>query len=124
MNHQTKFPILFLVIMRYLKIQFPIYEFLKSYWTEHLRGGVPVNPLQAAACGSFGGAIAAAATTPLDVVKTRLMLGADKDGKLYKGALDVVQRSEFLSEQEPLNIQLLHVVCRRLHSICLFLPSH
>ena len=93
MNHQTKFPILFLVIMRYLKIQFPIYEFLKSYWTEHLRGGVPVNPLQAAACGSFGGAIAAAATTPLDVVKTRLMLGADKDGKLYKGALDVVQRT-------------------------------
>lgn len=74
-------------------IQFPIYEFLKKYWTENLRGGVPVNPLQAAACGSFGGAIAAAATTPLDVVKTRLMLGADKDGKLYEGALDVVRRT-------------------------------
>ena len=74
-------------------IQFPIYEFLKGYWTEHLRDGVPVNPLQAAACGSFGGAIAAAATTPLDVVKTRLMLGADKDGRLYEGALDVVRRT-------------------------------
>ena len=74
-------------------IQFPIYEFLKSYWTDQIRGGVPVNPLQAAACGSFGGAIAAAATTPLDVIKTRLMLGADKDGKLYKGAWDVVQRT-------------------------------
>ncbi len=74
-------------------IQFPIYEFLKSYWTEQIRGGVPVNPLQAAACGSFGGAVAAAATTPLDVIKTRLMLGADKDGKLYKGAWDVVQRT-------------------------------
>uniref|UniRef100_A0A7S0UF31 Mitochondrial carrier protein n=1 Tax=Pseudo-nitzschia delicatissima TaxID=44447 RepID=A0A7S0UF31_9STRA len=74
-------------------IQFPIYEFLKKYWTENLRGGVPVNPLQAAACGSFGGAIAAAATTPLDVVKTRLMLGADKDGKLYEGALDVIRRT-------------------------------
>lgn len=74
-------------------IQFPIYEFLKKYWTETVRDGVPVNPLQAAACGSFGGAIAAAATTPLDVVKTRLMLGADKDGKLYEGALDVVRRT-------------------------------
>lgn len=74
-------------------IQFPIYEFLKNYWTEDLRGGVPVNPLQAAACGSFGGAIAAAATTPLDVVKTRLMLGADKDGKLYGGVFDVVKRT-------------------------------
>lgn len=74
-------------------IQFPIYEFLKEYWTEHLRGGVPVNPLQAAGCGSFAGAIAAAATTPLDVVKTRLMLGSDKDGKLYEGAFDVVRRT-------------------------------
>lgn len=74
-------------------IQFPIYEFLKKYWTENLRDGVPVNPLQAAACGSFGGAIAAAATTPLDVVKTRLMLGADRDGKLYEGAFDVVRKT-------------------------------
>lgn len=74
-------------------IQFPIYEFLKTYWSETLRDGVPVNPVQAAACGSFGGAVAAAATTPLDVIKTRLMLGADKDGKLYKGIMDVVRRT-------------------------------
>jgi len=74
-------------------IQFPIYEALKEYWTETIREGVPVNPVQAAACGSFGGAIAAAATTPLDVIKTRLMLGADKDGKLYKGVSDVIRRT-------------------------------
>ena len=74
-------------------IQFPIYEFLKTYWTENLRGGVPVNPLQAAACGSFGGALAAAATTPLDVVKTRLMVGADKNGVPYGGIADVVART-------------------------------
>eukprot|EP00934_Nitzschia_sp_Nitz4_P005956 Nitzschia sp. Nitz4//scaffold24_size164493//12274//13219//NITZ4_002305-RA/size164493-snap-gene-0.0-mRNA-1//1//CDS//3329544045//5946//frame0 len=72
-------------------IQFPIYEQTKVWWGEWQ--GSPVNPIQAAACGSFGGAIAAALTTPLDVVKTRLMLGADKDGKLYKGGLDVVQRT-------------------------------
>ena len=85
-----------ITIMReipFAMIQFPIYEGLKDYWTETIRGGVPVNPIQAAACGSFGGAIAAAATTPLDVIKTRLMLGADKDGKLYKGAVDVIRRT-------------------------------
>jgi hypothetical protein len=34
-----------------------------------------VNSYEAALCGSFSGAIAAAVTTPLDVLKTRLMLG-------------------------------------------------
>ena len=84
-------------------IQFPIYEALKKHWTNEYRQGVPVNPVQAASCGSFGGAIAAAITTPLDVIKTRLMLGADKDGKLYdKGALDVVKRT--YAEQRSLGV--------------------
>ena len=72
-------------------IQFPIYEHAKVWWSE--RQQVPVNPLQAAACGSFSGGIAAALTTPLDVVKTRLMLGADKDGKPYVNSMDVVRRT-------------------------------
>mmetsp|Transcript_514 Transcript_514/g.557 ORF Transcript_514/g.557 Transcript_514/m.557 type:complete len:331 (-) Transcript_514:2-994(-) len=84
-------------------IQFPIYEALKKYWTNEYRNGVPVNPVQAAACGSLGGAIAAAITTPLDVIKTRLMLGADKNGKLYnKGAIDVVRRT--YAETHSMNI--------------------
>jgi len=74
-------------------IQFPIYEAMKQYWKSQYRNGVDVNPVQAAACGSFGGAIAAAITTPLDVIKTRLMLGADKHGILYDGAMDVVKRT-------------------------------
>jgi solute carrier family 25 S-adenosylmethionine transporter 26 len=72
-------------------IQFPLYESLKVYWGE--KQNSPVNPVQAAACGSFSGGIAAGLTTPLDVVKTRLMLGADKDGKLYGGVGDVVRRT-------------------------------
>lgn len=33
-------------------------------------------PFEAAICGSISGAVAAACTTPLDVIKTRMMLGA------------------------------------------------
>lgn len=72
-------------------IQFPLYEYFKVYWGEQ-RGSL-VNPIQAAACGSLSGGIAAAVTTPLDVVKTRLMLGADKDGKQYMNAADVIRRT-------------------------------
>lgn len=71
-------------------IQFPMYEGAKVWWSE--QQGSAVNPIQAATCGSISGGIAAGLTTPLDVVKTRLMLGADKDGKLYTSATDVVRR--------------------------------
>mmetsp|Transcript_31725 Transcript_31725/g.94937 ORF Transcript_31725/g.94937 Transcript_31725/m.94937 type:complete len:316 (-) Transcript_31725:154-1101(-) len=72
-------------------IQFPIYERMKVEWSRYQ--GREVSPLQAAACGSFGGAIAAAFTTPLDVMKTRLMLGKDKNGVAYRSALDVARRT-------------------------------
>lgn len=72
-------------------IQFPLYERFKKIWSQ--RQGSQVSPLQAAACGSVSGGIAAAITTPLDVVKTRLMLGSDKHGVPYNGAVDVIQRT-------------------------------
>jgi len=87
-------------------IQFPMYERFKIEWGK--MQGHDATPLQAAACGSFAGGIAAAVTTPLDVIKTRLMLGSDKAGVPYKGARDVVQRlvneegsSVFLSGIQP-----------------------
>lgn len=74
-------------------IQFPLYEEFKVVWANEWRGGTPVTPVQAAACGSVSGGIAAALTTPLDVLKTRLMLGVDKSGKAYTSATDVLQRT-------------------------------
>ena len=71
-------------------IQFPLYERLKVEWAKIQ--GFETTPLQAASCGSFSGGIAAAVTTPLDVIKTRLMLGADRNGVKYHGAKDVVER--------------------------------
>lgn len=71
-------------------VQFPLYERFKVEWGRYQ--GSEATPLQAAACGSFSGGIAAALTTPLDVIKTRLMLGADRHGVRYDGARDVVNR--------------------------------
>ena len=71
-------------------IQFPLYERMKTEWSLYQK--VEVSPLQAAACGSFTRGIAAAATCPLDVIKTRLMIGKDKHGVEYKNAMDVASR--------------------------------
>lgn len=72
-------------------IQFPLYEKFKVVWSNYQ--DQLVSPIQAAACGSISGAIAGGLTTPLDVIKTRLMLGVDQHGVHYKNAFDVVQRT-------------------------------
>ena len=83
-------------------VQFPLYERLKYEWGRS-RDGLDVSPAQAAACGSFAGGVAAAVTTPLDVIKTRVMLGSDGRGVPYRGAADVVRR---LSSEEGYSVFL------------------
>lgn len=76
-------------------VQFPLYEALKAAWVASASsggsssggsssggsgGGGSPPPAVSAACGSLAGGVAAAVTCPLDVLKTRLMLGADKQG--------------------------------------------
>ena len=69
-------------------IQFPLYEWMKVMWKDLQEA--PCTPIQAAACGSGSGAVAAAATTPLDVLKTRHMIGYDHSGRAYNGIVDVL----------------------------------
>ena len=56
-------------------IQFPMYEFLKARWAAQT-GRLRLETWENSICGSAAGAVAAAVTTPLDVVKTRLMTQA------------------------------------------------
>jgi len=72
-------------------LQFPMYENMKTFIrTRRSDGDVPA--VQAAACGSFSGAVAAAATTPMDVIKTRVMLGTDARDVPYTSVRDCFSR--------------------------------
>ncbi|KAJ2041416.1 S-adenosylmethionine transporter [Coemansia sp. S16] len=73
-------------------IQFPIYEYLKQSHT--LRQGRPIKSWEAAVCGSLAGGTAAALTTPLDVVKTRVMLSTKGMGAHleYSGIVPTLTR--------------------------------
>jgi solute carrier family 25 S-adenosylmethionine transporter 26 len=55
-------------------IQFPMYEYFKREWAR--RKGSALEPWEGSLCGYVAGGISAGLTTPLDVVKTRLMTGA------------------------------------------------
>lgn len=67
-------------------IQFPLWEALKSYSREKRRSaggggdgnGGDVSAGESALYGTVSGGVAAAITTPLDVIKTRTMLSAER----------------------------------------------
>ncbi|RQM31319.1 hypothetical protein B5M09_001567, partial [Aphanomyces astaci] len=73
--------------------------FYRGYWsllaresTWSQRQGEAVSPVQGAVCGALSGGFAASITTPLDVIKTRLMLGKDAQGVEYIGMRDAFTR--------------------------------
>lgn len=76
-------------------IQFPLYEFLKTKWAKRTQSG-KLETWQSSLCGSAAGGVAAAVTTPLDVVKTRLMTqdmsAAAAGGLKYKGIVHGLKR--------------------------------
>jgi len=70
-------------------IQFPLWEMLKKKWSD--KNGLPLSPWQSAVCGAVSGGIAAAATTPLDVAKTRIMLASPTSPEAKGNVISVLR---------------------------------
>eukprot|EP00189_Rhodosorus_marinus_P004299 CAMPEP_0113962074 /NCGR_PEP_ID=MMETSP0011_2-20120614/5696_1 /TAXON_ID=101924 /ORGANISM="Rhodosorus marinus" /LENGTH=317 /DNA_ID=CAMNT_0000973853 /DNA_START=105 /DNA_END=1058 /DNA_ORIENTATION=+ /assembly_acc=CAM_ASM_000156 len=87
-------------------IEFPLYEYLKVVWARH-NGDKPLATWQTALCGSAAGGFAAGVTTPLDVVKTRLML-QEQPGK-YSGVWDALKK---ISAEEGVQVLASGIVPR------------
>lgn len=60
-------------------IQFPLWEGLKK-WRRRTTGKEGIGAIESGVFGSISGAVAAGVTTPLDVLKTRLMLARERVG--------------------------------------------
>lgn len=75
-------------------IEFPLYEYFKHEWAKVK--GEKLAPWQGSLCGSAAGGIAAGLTTPLDVVKTRLM--TQSPGQ-YSGIVSCLQ--SILKDEGP-----------------------
>lgn len=59
-------------------IQFPLWEALKE-WRRRKTGKEGITAVESGLFGSMAGAVAAGVTTPLDVLKTRLMLARERE---------------------------------------------
>ncbi|KNC75635.1 hypothetical protein SARC_11845 [Sphaeroforma arctica JP610] len=78
-------------------IQFPLYEAFRSQIGKQQDGRV--DPWQGALCGSMAGGISGALTTPLDVVKTRIMLSQGTGATAYTTISGTFSR--ILAEEGP-----------------------
>lgn len=78
-------------------IQFPLYEQLKKWWAMY-DNTESLSLAKGAICGSIAGSIAAACTTPLDVLKTRLMLSKER--------VSIIQLARTLIQQEGYSVLL------------------
>lgn len=77
-------------------LQFSLWEYLKSSYSEYRRERYKreeglVTAAESAVFGSVAGAIAAGATTPLDVLKTRVMLQRRDHGEARAGGVQILR---------------------------------
>ncbi|GAA5897894.1 uncharacterized protein JCM6883_000854 [Sporobolomyces salmoneus] len=82
-------------------LQFPLYERLKLLLAQHRTVSQKVSDLpayEAALCGSLAGGVAAGLTTPLDVVKTRIMLGQNRSTGSAAGGILSTMKSIYTIE--------------------------
>ena len=62
-------------------IQFPLWEGMKE-WRRRTQGKEGISAVESGVFGSLAGAVAAGVTTPLDVLKTRMMLAKERQAMM------------------------------------------
>ena len=75
--------------MPFSLIQFPLWEGFKKIWSSNVERDI--LPAESAICGAIAGGISAAITTPLDVIKTRIMLSHKNESASKLKVLYVTQ---------------------------------
>lgn len=87
-------------------IQFPLWEALRS-WSARRRGRDEATAVESALWGCVSGAVAGGLTTPLDVVKTRMMLagrGGSSAGEVSRGTATMGMQGKGKAEETRIGI--------------------
>ncbi|KZC15063.1 S-adenosylmethionine mitochondrial carrier protein, partial [Dufourea novaeangliae] len=70
-------------------IQFPLWEYFKKVYSVYIDRNI--LPMESAVCGAVAGGISAIVTTPLDVIKTRIMLAQTNTRSSHLKMLYILQ---------------------------------
>ncbi|CAD6234632.1 unnamed protein product [Miscanthus lutarioriparius] len=102
-------------------LSYSSFEYLKAF-TLKRRAGESLTPGESVLCGALAGAISAALTTPLDVVKTRLMtrVGAEGSRTVLGTMREVVAEEGLVGLSRGIGPRVLHSACFAALGYCAF----
>ncbi|WVZ67295.1 hypothetical protein U9M48_016394 [Paspalum notatum var. saurae] len=102
-------------------LSYSSFEYLKAF-TLKQRGKESLTPGESVLCGALAGAISAALTTPLDVVKTRLMTRVGTQGsRTVLGTMrEVVAEEGLVGLYRGIGPRVLHSACFAALGYCAF----
>jgi solute carrier family 25 (mitochondrial S-adenosylmethionine transporter), member 26 len=102
-------------------LSYSSFEYLKAF-TLNKRNKESLTPGESVLCGALAGAISAAFTTPLDVVKTRLMTRVGTEGsRTVLGTMrEVVAEEGLMGLSRGIGPRVLHSACFAALGYCAF----
>lgn len=102
-------------------ISYSSFEYLKAFVLKESRQEF-LGPLESVFCGAMAGAISASLTTPLDVVKTRLMtqIHGEVETKISQTVASILREEGLLGFTRGIGPRILHSACFSALGYCAF----